>query len=121
MLAATRDAAGGRAYNVANEGDVTVAAFMRLAAEGMGRRVRVLHVPAPLATGGLRAAGALARLVGREDASTALAASADFLTRDNPFSSERAERELGWRPVVAPADGIRDAFAWLAAQQAGGR
>jgi hypothetical protein len=25
-----------------------------------------------------------------------------FLSSDNPYCSARAERELGWRPLVAP-------------------
>jgi nucleoside-diphosphate-sugar epimerase len=33
-------------------------------------------------------------------------------SRDNPFSSERARRELGWSPTVRPEVGIPDAFAW---------
>jgi hypothetical protein len=36
----------------------------------------------------------------------------DFLTRDNPFTSERARRELGWAPPVRPEVGIPDAFRW---------
>jgi nucleoside-diphosphate-sugar epimerase len=39
-------------------------------------------------------------------------ASLDWFTRDNPFSSERARRELGWSPAVRPEDGIPDAFRW---------
>jgi hypothetical protein len=31
--------------------------------------------------------------------------SLDFLTRDNPFTSERARRELGWSPPVRHEDG----------------
>ena len=34
----------------------------------------------------------------------------DFVTRDNPFSSERARRELGWEPRVRPEVGVPDAF-----------
>jgi nucleoside-diphosphate-sugar epimerase len=112
VLAATTSVAAGRAYNVANDGDVTVAEFMRLAADALGRRLHTIHVPGTLVRLAVRTAGGAARLVGRGDVGTALATSVDFLTRDNPFSSARAERELGWRPVVAPADGIRDAFAW---------
>ena len=41
-------------------------------------------------------------------------ASLDFLSRDNPFTSERARRELGWDPPVRPEDGVPDAFRWWA-------
>ena len=40
------------------------------------------------------------------------AATLDFVTRDNPFSSERARRELRWRPVVRPEVGVPEAFRW---------
>jgi nucleoside-diphosphate-sugar epimerase len=36
----------------------------------------------------------------------------DFLSRDNPFTSERARRELGWSPQVKPEIGVPDAFRW---------
>jgi nucleoside-diphosphate-sugar epimerase len=39
-------------------------------------------------------------------------ASLSMLTEDNPFSSERARRELGWSPVVHPDDGVPEAFRW---------
>jgi nucleoside-diphosphate-sugar epimerase len=38
--------------------------------------------------------------------------SLDFLTRDNPFTSERARRELGWSPPVRHEEGVPDAFRW---------
>jgi nucleoside-diphosphate-sugar epimerase len=41
-----------------------------------------------------------------------VASSLDFVTRDNPFSSERARRELGWNPLVRAETGIVDAFEW---------
>ena len=120
FLAATADAAGGRAYNVADDFDVTVADFVRLAAVGLGRRVRALSLP-PFAA---RAAVAVARrgaALLRGDAAGIMASSTyDFLARDNPFTSERARRELGWEPAVRPEEGIPAAFRW-AAEHALGR
>ncbi|MDQ4081012.1 MAG: NAD(P)-dependent oxidoreductase, partial [Gemmatimonadota bacterium] len=43
------DMAGGKAYNLANDYDVTVRDFVRLAAQGLGRRVRLVPVPMILA------------------------------------------------------------------------
>jgi nucleoside-diphosphate-sugar epimerase len=34
------------------------------------------------------------------------------LTRDNPFTSEKARRVLGWDPPVRPEVGIPEAFRW---------
>jgi nucleoside-diphosphate-sugar epimerase len=41
-----------------------------------------------------------------------------FVSRNNPFSSDRAKRELGWTPPVRPEVGIPDAFRWWADQRA---
>jgi nucleoside-diphosphate-sugar epimerase len=118
VRAATTDAAGGKAYNVANDFDVTVRDFYHLAAEGLGRRVRMVPVPMPIA----RAALAVVRAVGpvifgpRMNVVTE-SSSLDFITRDNPFSSERARQELGWTPTVPPEVGIPDAFRWWAAHR----
>jgi nucleoside-diphosphate-sugar epimerase len=114
VRAAVTDAAGGRAYNLANDYDVTVEQFFRLGSEGLGVRMRTLPVPYGVARAGLGAFQLLAPLLfsGRFDAVGA--ASLDFVSRDNPFSSERARRELGWSPPVRHEDGVPDAFRWWA-------
>ena len=106
VRAAMHDAAGGQAYNLANDFDVTVAEFFRLAGDGLGRRLRFVSVPAPIARAALGAAARVAPVQLR----SSLRQSMDFLTRDNPFTSERARRELGWTPLVHPHDGVPDAF-----------
>jgi polyketide synthase/oxidoreductase len=118
VRAAASDAAGGKAYNVANDFEVSLSDFYRLAADGLGQRVRL--VPVPLAVA--RAALAVARAVGPMIVGSRMnvvteSSSLDFITRDNPFSSERARRELGWTPTVTPAVGIPDAFRWWAAHR----
>jgi nucleoside-diphosphate-sugar epimerase len=40
-----------------------------------------------------------------------------MLSRDNPFTSERARRELGWSPAIEPAEGLPEAFAWWREQR----
>jgi nucleoside-diphosphate-sugar epimerase len=118
VRAAATDAAGGKAYNIANDFDVTVHDFYRLAAEGLGRRVRIVPVPMAVA----RAALAVVRAVGPVIFGSRInvvteSSSLDFITRDNPFSSDRARRELGWTPTVTPEMGIPDAFRWWAAHR----
>ena len=44
-------------------------------------------------------------------------ASIDFLTKDNPFTSDRARRELGWSPAVRPEQGVPEAFRWWLTHQ----
>ena len=112
ILAATSDIAGGKSYNIANERPVTGREFFQLAGDGLGRRVRVVPVPVWLARAGIAAGQMVIRLTHGRGAAAMSSGSLGFLTRGNPFSSERARRELGWSPVVDPASGIPDAFRW---------
>jgi nucleoside-diphosphate-sugar epimerase len=118
VRAAATDTAAGKAYNLANDFDVTVRDFYRLAGEGLGRSVRLVPVAMPIARAALAAGVSVGRRVlgSRMNVVTA-SSSLDFITRDNPFSSERARRELGWSPTVTPDVGIPDAFRWWAAQR----
>jgi nucleoside-diphosphate-sugar epimerase len=104
--------AGGRAYNLANDFDVTVNDLVHLAAEGLGREVRIIPVPLPVARAAFRLLCLGIRVTGGRVLATQVAGSLDFLTRDNPFSSDRARRELGWSPPVPPDIGIPEAFRW---------
>jgi len=109
--------AGGSAYNLANDFDVSVADFVRLGAIGLGKHV--VRVPVPMAVArlgfnGLRMGLRLAR--GKSASNDALS-TLYFLTKDNPFTSERARRELGWAPPVRPEVGIPDAFRWWREQR----
>ena len=119
VLAATSDAAGGKAYNLANDFDVTVADFFRLAARGLGRRVRLVSIPLPLARATLGVATRAVSLLRGPSAALMARASLDFVTRDNPFSSDLAKRELGWRPEVTHEVGVPEAFASLGSSNGG--
>ncbi|HWH50366.1 MAG TPA: NAD-dependent epimerase/dehydratase family protein [Gemmatimonadaceae bacterium] len=112
VLAATNDSAGGRAYNIANDGDVSVRRFFELAARGMGRRVRLVPIPMWAARSGFAALRFVARHLTGGRMSVLSNASLSFLTESDPFSSDRARQELGWSPVVRPEEGIPDAFRW---------
>jgi nucleoside-diphosphate-sugar epimerase len=112
VRAAAQDAAGGRVYHLTNDFDLTVAELVHYAAIGLGRRVRTLQVPIAAA----RAAGRLLQISliagGRRDLALHVPAVLSLLGRDNPFSSDRARRELGWAPTVAPHEGLPEAFRW---------
>ena len=115
VRAAVTDGAGGRAFNLANDHDVTVREFFRLGSAGLGVRMRAVPVPYVLARAGLGAFQLLAPLLFGPRFNAVGAASLDFISRDNPFSSERARRELGWDPPVRHDDGVPVAFKWWAA------
>ena len=112
VRAVATDAAGGRAYNAANDFDVTVRDFFRLAGQGLGRRMRLIPLPVPLVSAGVRAGLTVASMLTGGGLNVVAGSSLGFLARDNPFSSERARRELGWSPPVPPEVAIPEAFRW---------
>lgn len=112
VRAAMCDAAGGRAYNLANDYDVTVRRFFELAAQGLGQRVRLVSIPLPVAKAAFKVVKLAARALTGGRFNVISTASLGMLTKDNPFTSERARRELGWSPVVRPEDGVPEAFRW---------
>jgi nucleoside-diphosphate-sugar epimerase len=114
VRAAATDAAGGRAYNLANDFDVTVEQFFRLGSAGLGVRMHRIPVPRLLARAGLGVFQLVAPLLFGSRYNAVGSASLDFISRDNPFSSERARRELGWSPPVQHETGVPEAFRWWA-------
>ena len=118
VRAVAADAAGGRAFNLANDHPVTVAKFAELAATGLGRRVHPVRIPMPVARGAMAVVRAGARLTMGPGMDAMAASTLDFLTRDNPFSSAMARDVLGWNPVVRPEEGVPEAFSWWARERA---
>jgi nucleoside-diphosphate-sugar epimerase len=110
--AATSEVAAGRVYNLANDFDVSVRDFFTLGGQGLGRRVRLLSIPTSLAKGVFDAMVFMLKVVTAGRSNLISRGSLDFLTRDNPFTSDRARNELGWSPSVRPEHGIPEAFRW---------
>jgi nucleoside-diphosphate-sugar epimerase len=71
-----------------------------------------VRLPTPIARGTLRAVKAITRALTGGKMSVVSSASLAWLTRDNPFTSERARAELGWAPSVRPEIGVPEAFRW---------
>jgi nucleoside-diphosphate-sugar epimerase len=112
VRAALSERAGGRAYNLANDFDVTARDFFLLAGEGLGKRVKLFSISRAAAQRTIGAAIVGLKTVSMGRMSVLSNDSLDFLMRDNPFTSERARRELGWSPTMRHEDGIPDAFRW---------
>ena len=112
VRAVDADVAGGRAYNVTNDFALTPREFFRLAGEGLGRRVRLVPMPVPLASLAVRLGLRAVSLVKGGNLNVVAGGSLDFLTKDNPFTSARARRELGWSPPLPPEAGVPAAFRW---------
>lgn len=108
-----RDDARDEAFDLARDFDVTVADFVSLASEGLGRRVLTPAVPLWVSRGAFAGLGTGFRVLGRRDLAAHATGTFRMLTRDNPFSCARARRELAWSPRIRPEDGIPEAFrAW---------
>jgi nucleoside-diphosphate-sugar epimerase len=112
IRAAGRDVAGGRVYHLTNDFELTVAELVRYAALGLRRRVLAVRVPKGPARLAFRALAVALRAGGRSDLAAHARGTFEMLTLGNPFTSERAHRELGWCPVIAPAVGLPEAFSW---------
>jgi nucleoside-diphosphate-sugar epimerase len=112
VRAVLSDRAGGRAYNLANDFDVTARDFFLLAGEGLGKRVRLFSISKKAAQRSIGTAIVALKTFSMGRMSVLSKDSLDFLMRDNPFTSERARREIGWAPAMRHEDGVPDAFRW---------
>ena len=106
VLAALDRAAVTGPFNVANDGGITLRAFYERFAAGLGVSLRLVHVPPWLAWGGARVVDAAFRLARPRGPMALLKGAVQFLANDNPYTSARAERELGWRPPVSPEEAV---------------
>lgn len=112
VRAAMTDAALGRAYNLTNDGAITVAEFVHLASVGLARRIFTPTIPYAAGRAAMKTLAVALTVIGRAHLAPHTSGLLDLLTRDNPFSSERARRELGWAPAVSHADAVPEAFRW---------
>jgi nucleoside-diphosphate-sugar epimerase len=118
FLAGTSDAAGGRVYLLANDHPVTVSDLVRCAEAGLDRRIYAPDVPTPVGRAAFGALKVALRTIGRGDLARHARGTLEMLTRNNPFTSDRAQTELGWRPSASPEIDLTDAFRWWKAQGA---
>jgi nucleoside-diphosphate-sugar epimerase len=106
------DVPTGRAYNVTDEAGLTQRGLVDAIASALGTPVtsiRVPRAPAALALGAflrLRRAWRPGRYAGASGA-------VDFLGAENPYRSDRARSELGWRPTIDPRTAIQRTVRWV--------
>ncbi len=105
LAALDRPAATGP-FNITNDGAITVRAYLERFAAGLGLRLRPVYVPRVVATATACAMDAAFAVLDPRGPLAMLRGTVDFLGRDNPYTSKRAERELGWRPMVGPEEAV---------------
>ncbi|MBI1966915.1 MAG: NAD-dependent epimerase/dehydratase family protein [Gemmatimonadetes bacterium] len=119
VAALEADVPAGRAYNVTNDGGLTQREFVDAFADALGTRLWRIRIPFGAAAAGASLVAVLHRLrrpgayVGIGDAAV------QFIAGDNPFVSDRARAELGWRPPVQPREAIRRTVQWFMNEKPG--
>ena len=106
-----RDAAIGRAYNLARDLPITGRELVDRVAGALELSPWVVPVPTTLARSGAAVVETVSRLlpfVPRSDARRAVRS----LSVDNPYDSSRARLELGWSGHTSHAEGIRRTMEW---------
>lgn len=93
-------AARNRIYQVTNDGILTNRDFVDALAEGLGRSIRVVPLPEPAAFGLAVTIQAVLRVIGPGLYPGTLTGAVRFWRGGNPYTSERAQAELGWKPDV---------------------
>jgi nucleoside-diphosphate-sugar epimerase len=111
-LVATNPGAGGKAYLLANDHPVTTTDLVACAESGMERGIWAPEVPAPVGRAGFSALKAALIAFGRRDLARHARGTLEMLTRDNPFTSDRARAELGWAPAARPEVNLTEALRW---------
>ena len=115
LLVGTNESAGGEIYHLTDDFPITVSDLVRYGAEGLGCRVRRIHVPTAVAKVGFAVLKPFFVTIGRGDLAPHTEGTLDMLTRNNPFTSRRAREELSWVPTTRPEVGLPEAFrSWKA-------
>lgn len=101
------------AFNTTNDGGFTQREFYRIIAQASGRRIRLVRVPLLLVLAAGRLWYLAYRLTHPRKYMGVGSSSGRFMSRDNPYTSAKAVRELGWEPQTPPATALRRSVEWF--------
>ncbi|KPJ83763.1 MAG: hypothetical protein AMS18_17295 [Gemmatimonas sp. SG8_17] len=93
-------------FNITNDGAMTQREFFASVAETMGKRVKLVRIPLVAATALAVSYYRLRRLIRPGRYPGVPASAAAFLATENPYTSQRAELLLGWKPTTQPTEGV---------------
>ncbi len=93
-------------FNVANDGVLTQRGFLQHFAAGLGVKLTLVRVPRGLAWTAARGVDGLRRLARPSAPMSLVKAAVQFLANPNPYVSEKARRDLGWRADLRPEDAV---------------
>jgi nucleoside-diphosphate-sugar epimerase len=113
IMAGTDPRAHGRIYDVAGKEEVTQVEFLNAIAEALGMPKPTRHIPLLVARATAFLADQIARLPGFDPPfSRAMIA---LMTTDQVIDTSRIRDELGWKPEVTFAEGMRRMREWYSA------
>jgi nucleoside-diphosphate-sugar epimerase len=100
-------------FNTTNDGGFTQREFYETIARGMQRRIRQIRVPLPLVLAVGRAWRLAYKLTHPGKYVGVGASSGRFMARTNPYTSDKAARELGWIPRTEPRVALQRSVEWF--------
>jgi nucleoside-diphosphate-sugar epimerase len=112
ILAATNEKALGQAYNLSSDGAIQQREYINKIAECMGCPPVTRKVPYRVARGAAFLMELFGHALGRKKPPLVTRYSVWLIGRRCFFSSEKARRELGWKPTVGYDEGIRLSVDW---------
>jgi len=113
LAALDRPRPGFRAFNTTNDSELTQREFFDAFAAALGARPIPVRVPVALARLAIDTFAAARTWWSPRLYPGAARSTISFLIGENPYRSDRARAELGWRPAVAPHEAIARTAGWL--------
>lgn len=112
ILAATKEAALGRVYNVSTDCRVMQRQYMNAVAQALGLKPVTRSLPASVAKAIAHVSEISAHLIGKKDPPEMTRYGVYIITNKGTFDSTRAREELGWQPRVGFEEGLARTIEW---------
>lgn len=112
ILAAIREVASGRIYNVSRDCQVTQRQYVNAVARALGLRPVTRRIPTPVAIQLAWMSEIMARLVGKREPPSLTRYGVYIVSNRGDFDCTRARQELGWQPRVTFEEGLARTVEW---------
>ena len=116
ILAGNSPLAGGQAYNLCSEGELTQEQFLKAVTDGIGLPSVRRHMPFWLAYSGGFMSEVIAKAIRLKRPPYVTRYAVALVGRPTRFSIDKARQQLGWLPKTRAEDGIRSTLKWLREQ-----
>jgi 2-alkyl-3-oxoalkanoate reductase len=113
--------AWGKAYNAANDDEISAAGLVAAIEQVIERKVWTIPLPERAVLTAAAFLDVVKSLLGPSRYPGSVSSAARYWRGGNPFSSERARRELDWRPRIRHEEGIANAVRFILEHQRGAR